>query len=91
MSTKISSAALDVRRRRILYRAWHRGMQEMDIVMGSFADAELVAMNDHELDVFEALLDCTDQDLFLWVSGAVPVPPIYDTPVFARMKSHKVY
>jgi antitoxin CptB len=34
-----SSDGLDVRRRRILFRAWHRGMREMDLIMGRFADA----------------------------------------------------
>ena len=37
--TTRSSAGLDERRRRLLYRSWHRGTREMDLIMGRFADA----------------------------------------------------
>ena len=53
----LSSAALDERRRRILFRAWRRGMREMDLVMGQFADANLAAMTEAELDEFERLME----------------------------------
>ena len=36
-----SSEGLDPRRRRLLFRAWHRGSREMDLIMGPFADAWL--------------------------------------------------
>ena len=52
----LSSAALDERRRRILFRAWRRGMREMDLVMGQFADANLPTMSEAELDEFERLM-----------------------------------
>jgi antitoxin CptB len=39
--TTRSSADLDPRRRRILVRAWRRGIREMDLVIGGFADAEI--------------------------------------------------
>ena len=53
----LTSAALDERRRRILFRAWRRGVREMDLIMGRFADAHLPTMNDDELAEFERLLD----------------------------------
>ena len=39
--TKLSSEGLDPRRRKLLFRAWHRGMREMDLIMGRFADAAI--------------------------------------------------
>ena len=39
--TQRSSADLDVRRRKILFRSWHRGIREMDLIMGQFADAHI--------------------------------------------------
>ncbi len=56
----LSSAALDERRRRILFRAWRRGMREMDLVMGQFADANLPTMTEAELDEFERLMEAPD-------------------------------
>lgn len=82
-----SSADLDPRRRKILFRAWHRGMRETDLIMGRFADAEIGAMSDGELDVFEGLIEVLDRDLLSWITGEAPVPANYDTEVFRRLKA----
>lgn len=83
----VSSAGLDARRRRILFRAWRRGMREMDLVMGHFADQEIAAMSEKELDQFETLLDAPDPEVFAWIVGDAPVPPKQDTPLFARLRA----
>jgi antitoxin CptB len=83
----VSSAGLDARRRRILFRAWRRGLREMDLVMGHFADQEIAAMNEAELDEFERLLDAPDPDVLAWVVGEAPLPPERDTPLFARLRA----
>ena len=61
----LSSAALDERRRRILFRAWRRGMREMDLVMGQFADVNLPTMSEAELDEFERLMEAPDPQLLV--------------------------
>jgi antitoxin CptB len=70
----------------MLFRAWHRGMKEMDILMGKFADSQLAALSDADLDAFEALMDAPDPDIFKWLTDAVPVPPEYDTALFHKLK-----
>jgi antitoxin CptB len=82
----LSSAGLDARRRRILFRAWRRGMREMDLVMGQFADAQLPGLSEAELDQFERLLDAPDPSVLAWVTGEEPVPADHDTPLFARLR-----
>jgi antitoxin CptB len=84
---ELSSAGLDPRRRRLRYRAWHRGTREMDLVMGAFADAALAELASAEVDAFEALIEVPDPDLFAWLTGTAPVPAAYDTPLFRRFKS----
>jgi antitoxin CptB len=81
----LSSSALDERRRRILFRAWRRGVREMDLVMGRFADAHLPAMSEAELAEFERLLDVPDPQVFAWIVGGEPPPREFDTPLFARL------
>ena len=81
----ISSEGLDPRRRRLLFRSWHRGIREMDLVYGRFVDAHIAALSDAELDDYERLLELRDQQVFDWVSGAQPLPAEYDTPVFRRL------
>ncbi|AWN37343.1 succinate dehydrogenase assembly factor 2 [Methylobacterium radiodurans] len=88
--TTRSSADLDPRRRRTLYRAWHRGIREMDLIMGRFADAEIGTLSDDELTAFEALIEVPDRDLFRWLTGEIPAPENYDTAVYRRLKAfHK--
>ncbi len=82
----LSSAGLDARRRRMLFRAWRRGMREMDLIMGNFADAHLPAMSEAELDEFERLLDAPDPELLAWITGETPVPAAFDTPLLARLR-----
>lgn len=81
-----SSEDLDTRRKKALFRSWHRGTREMDLVFGRFADAEIATLSDLDMDNYEALMLAPDPDIFKWVSGEKPVPGNYDTPVFRRIK-----
>jgi antitoxin CptB len=82
-----TSADLDVRRRRILFRAWHRGIREMDLIMGRFADAELGSMSEMDLAEFERLIEVPDQDLFRWITAEAELPENYNTTVFQRLRA----
>ncbi|WP_349371860.1 succinate dehydrogenase assembly factor 2 [Salinarimonas sp.] len=84
--TTRTSADLDPRRRKILFRSWHRGIREMDLLMGRFADSEIGTLTDGELDQFEALIEVPDRDLFRWLTGEDETPSNYDTPLFRRLK-----
>ena len=81
-----SSADLDPRRRKILFRAWHRGMRETDLIMGRFADAEIGGLSEAELDEFERLIEVLDRDLLSWITGEAQVPENYDSALFRRLK-----
>lgn len=85
--TILTTADLDAERRRILFRAWHRGTREMDLIMGGFADAHLVGMDEAELAAFVHVCEASDQDLMSWIVGSVPVKPDFDTPMFHRIKA----
>lgn len=85
--TTRSSDGLDVRRRRLLYRSWHRGTREMDLIMGRFADAVIADLSDNELVDFERLSDVADPDLYAWVAGERPVPAAHDTAIFRRLRA----
>jgi antitoxin CptB len=78
-----SDTADAVRRRKLRFRAWHRGMREVDLLLGRFADASVEHMSDEMLAHFEALLDLPDPDILGWITGEFAVPPEHDT-VFLR-------
>ncbi len=87
--TTRSSADLDIRRRKALFRSWHRGMREVDLILGSFADGEIAALSEEELGIYEALMSEPDGDILKWVTGETPVPSRHDTPVFAKVLSYR--
>ena len=80
----------DIRRKRLLYQAQHRGFKEADLKIGGFAAANLAAMNEAELDEFEALLSFPDHDLYGWLIGNAPRPANVTGPVFLRMQAFDV-
>lgn len=75
----------DARRRRLLFRARHRGTQETDLLVGGFVTAELAAMDEAALASLEAILDLPDPDLLDWLTGRRPVPEEAASPLLARM------
>ncbi|MEO3385828.1 succinate dehydrogenase assembly factor 2 [Mesorhizobium sp. CAU 1741] len=87
--TTRSSADLDIRRRKVLFRSWHRGMREVDLILGAFADAEIGRLSDAELEIYEALMAEPDADILKWVTGEAAVPAHHDTDIFARILSYR--
>ncbi len=83
--TTRTSNGLDVRRRRALYHAWHRGTREMDLLLGRFADGHIADLSDSELAEFEALMEVPDPDLFAWLTNAREVASEHAGPVYRRL------
>jgi antitoxin CptB len=78
---------LETRRRKALFRSWHRGMRETDLILGRFADARIHALTEAELEQYEALLEVPDTDLLKWVTGEKPAPAAYDTELFREISA----
>ena len=78
--------SLDPRRRRILYRARHRGTYENDLMIGGFVATNIEAMSEAELDAIEAVMELPDVDLADWLNGRRPIPPDMDNLMLERMR-----
>lgn len=83
--TERSSEGLDVRRRRLLFRAWRRGVRETDLIVGRFADAHIENLDEPALDAFERLIEVSNAQLYAWVVGDSAVPADYDTSVLRQL------
>jgi len=81
------SQSLDPRRKRILYRATHRGTHETDILFGDYLAPRLAAMDDATLAAIETLIDLPDADLADWLSGRKPIPPEHDHSLLRDMRA----
>jgi antitoxin CptB len=84
-----SSGGLDDRRKRLLFRCWHRGTREMDLILGRFADAEIANLSDDELGQLERLIELPDPDLYAALTGDVPLTDEYANGLFDRIKSFR--
>ena len=77
---------LENRRKRLVYRAMHRGIKEADIVIGGFAVRHLDELSVAELDESEALIAFPDKELYEWITGKVAPPANLIGPVFERLQ-----
>jgi antitoxin CptB len=84
-----SSEGLDVRRRKLLFRAWHRGLREVDLILGRFADNHIERLDEADLSEFENLMNVPDGELLAWLTGEAEVPAAHDGPLFRRLREFK--
>ncbi len=76
---------LSPRKRRLLFRARHRGTKETDLLIGGFVSDRIESFSEQELDEIEELLELPDVDLTDWLSGRRPVPAELQTPMMLRL------
>ncbi|WP_052215037.1 succinate dehydrogenase assembly factor 2 [Belnapia sp. F-4-1] len=83
--TELDPPSLDPRRRRLLFRARHRGTKEADLMIGAFVERLVAGFTEAELDELEAVLEYPDVDLSDWLTGRRPIPEECRTPMLDRM------
>ena len=79
-------ASRDPRRRRLLYRATHRGTYENDILLGGFVQRHIDRLGESDLAALEALLELPENDLAEWLTGRAPMPVEPDLPMLRRIR-----
>jgi antitoxin CptB len=77
---------LSNRRRRLVFRANHRGTHETDLLIGGFISARIGVFSEVELDEIEELLELPDVDLAEWLTGRQPIPADLDSRMLRRMR-----
>ena len=87
--TRRSSGGLDDRRKRLLFRCWHRGTREMDLILGRFADINIGSLSNEELAELERLIEVPDPDLYAALSGDIALAPQLTGPLFDRIKAFR--
>ena len=60
---------LEIRRKRAIYRAHHRGTKELDLILGRYAKEYVPAMDETRLTLFEHLISLPDADIDQWIRG----------------------
>ncbi len=75
------------RRKQLLWRAQHRGMKEMDLMLGCYGEQNLARMSAEQLDEFAAILEVSDAFLLDWLTDKTATPVEYQTAMFAEIKA----
>jgi len=78
---------MDIKRKKLIYRSNYRGFKEVDLILGGFANKYMNVLSDHDIDLFEELLNCKDHDIYGWITGKIAIPDEYNTDLFDRIKS----
>ena len=76
----------DIRRRRLIFRANHRGSHETDLLIGGFVTSRIEAMSDSEMDALEEVMELKDADLADWLTGRIEIPSHVDSPMMRAIK-----
>jgi antitoxin CptB len=78
---------IEIRRKRLKFRSWHRGIKEADIILGQFSDHFLSELSEEELDLYENLLRETDADLVAWITKDRPAPDHLNHKIMKKLQS----
>lgn len=57
--------------------SWRRGMKELDLILGRFADSHLIELSLIDLDEYEELLREEDPKLMTWFFDQTTAPQKY--------------
>jgi antitoxin CptB len=76
---------LETYKKKIIYKASHRGSKEMDILLGNFINKYIELFNENELNIFDSILDCDDDDIYQWMIGKKDVPTRCENRVFSLL------
>ena len=75
----------ETRRRRLLFRATHRGTHETDLLIGGYVEARLGSLTDSDMDALEEVMELPDADLADWLTGRRAIPAEADSPMLQAM------
>lgn len=82
---------IENKRRRLIFRSAHRGIKEMDIILGTFANNNVADFTEEELKEFDTILSNNDPDLYNWLTEKEPAPEnIATMSAFKKLMQHEV-
>lgn len=76
---------ISIKRKRLIFRSWHRGTREIDLLLGGFADRHLPGFRAEQLALYDRFLNNSDPDIYNWLTRQEPVPPAEDNDVIRML------
>ena len=78
-----------IRRKRLIWRATHRGIKEMDLILGGFVTRHVADLDHAQLDALETIMEIPDQEMLTWATGQAPVPEEFASPLLLQIIGHR--
>ena len=78
----------ETRRKRLLWRATHRGIKEMDLILGGYVTSHLAQFSDADIAELERIMEIPDQDMLSWATKQAEVPPEHLSPLLTRILAY---
>merc|ERR1712194_568618 len=80
---------VEIRRKRLLFRARSRGWLELDVLLGTFADKHIHTFDHDKLDLLDEIIELENPDLFKWFTQQVAPPPeLMENEVMAMLMEY---
>ena len=77
---------IEIHRKKLVFRAGHRGTKEMDLLLGKFAMKYIKLFDETELNMFSDILDCEDDFIYKCLLDKESTPKMLDQRVFRLLK-----
>ncbi|MBT3398952.1 MAG: succinate dehydrogenase assembly factor 2 [Rhodospirillaceae bacterium] len=90
MTAQMTKETRENRIKRLIYRSTYTGTKETDLLLGTFAKRNLDGFNEALLDEYEALIENSDPDLYMWISRRKPVPEAWNGEIMQRLQDFKL-
>ncbi|TYZ60170.1 hypothetical protein PybrP1_012079 [[Pythium] brassicae (nom. inval.)] len=78
----------EANRKRVIYRSKQRGWLEVDLLLGSWASKNVMALSAEELQQYEDILNQETIDIFNYISSKDAIPAQLDTPIMKRLQEY---
>lgn len=79
------------RLKRLRYQSWHRGCKETDVILGNYCDQFLHTLSAEQIDLYEALLEEDDWDIWQWVAYGETPPKAKFIPLIETLRDFHAY
>jgi antitoxin CptB len=74
----------------LIYKSWHRGSKETDILLGDFAKAKIYNLNDQELKIYTELIEENDWDIYEWILNEKVEIPLKYTQIILKIRAFSI-
>lgn len=86
----VDNETIETKRKRLIFRSWHRGTREMDLLMGNFADKYIPGFTEQELEEYNRLLKNNDPDIYNWYTMRETPPDEENSDVLRRLMNFQI-